>query len=478
MYSSSFRLTNRDIDLAFEARHLFLVCQPKIALETGAALGAEAYIRWNHPDFGLLPPGLFLAFFERRERSGELTRYVASAAADAMVEWQAAGCDWPLSINLGAADLADRRLPGDLDGILGERGIDPSQLTLEVPEGAFARHGEVAGDIIRELRRLGFRTALDGGGAVIVPDDVVNRDCFDEIKIGGSAIIQFAGRLRHAGLGFVGRRVALAASRGLEATAVGVEDETTLAALPALGFTAAQGAHICRPVPLAELTGWTAPKRRPVVERPAEPEATPGDDGAADEDVLLLTNPIEEEPSAIATPAETPAPEPVADTAPQDMLILQADTAEAGTPHATPEPQAEAAPEPVVEAAPDDLPMLLVETAEPEIPQEAPAPPAAMPVFDTGILMSWDELDFHVPGEEVRAVAWRIDRVCLSPDRHLVAQLRKPRARKPRPVAAKPAPARAAAPPAPAPRPRRIRRPRAPAGLVTRPSFLQMALGF
>ncbi|WP_339833038.1 EAL domain-containing protein [uncultured Parvibaculum sp.] len=465
MYSSSFRLTNRDIDLAFEARHLFLVCQPKIALETGAALGAEAYIRWNHPDFGLLPPGLFLAFFERRERSGELTRYVASAAADAMVEWQAAGCDWPLSINLGAADLADRRLPGDLDGILGERGIDPSQLTLEVPEGAFARHGETAGDIIRELRRLGFRTALDGGGAVIVPDDVVNRDCFDEIKIGGTAIIQFAGRLRHAGLGFVGRRVALAASRGLEATAVGVEDETTLAALPALGFTAAQGAHICRPVPLAELTGWTAPKRRPVVERPAEPEATPGDDGAADEDVLLLTNPIEEEPSAIAMPAETPAPEPVTDTAPQDMAILQAEAA-------TPEP-----PEPAAETAPDETMTLQVEPAAPEIPEEAPAY-AAMPTADTGILMSWDELDFHVPGEEVRAVAWRIDRVCLSPDRHLVAKLRKPRSRKPRPAAAKPAPAKTAAPPAPAPRPRRIRRPRAPAGLVTRPSFVQLALGF
>lgn len=456
MYSSSFRLTNRDIDLAFEARHLFLVCQPKIALETGEALGAEAYIRWNHPDFGLLPPGLFLSFFERRERTGELTRYVASAAADAMVEWKAAGCDWPLSINLGAADLADRRLPGDLDGILGERGVDPAHLTLEVPEGAFASHGEVAGEIIRELRRLGFRTALDGGGAVIVPDDVVNRDCFDEIKIGGTAIIRFAGRLRQAGLGFVGRRVALAASRGLEATAVGVEDETTLAALPALGFTAAQGAHICRPVPLAELTGWTAPKRRPVAEQPAEPaataespagEAAPDDD--AGEDILLLTNPIEDEPPVEVLPVETPAPEPAAEAAPEDERILRTAAAEAEIQAPVPEPA---------------------------IAEEVPSTPAIMPAADTGILMSWEELDFHVPGEEVRAVAWRIDRVCLSPDRALVAQLPKPHACKPRPAAGKPLPAKAAAPAVP--RPRRIRRPRAPAGLVTRPSFVQLALGF
>ncbi|MDP2125192.1 MAG: EAL domain-containing protein [Parvibaculum sp.] len=451
MYSSSFRLTNRDIDLAFEARHLFLVCQPKVALDTGEALGAEAYIRWNHPDYGLLPPGLFLSFFERRERSGELTRYVAAAAADALVDWAAVGCQWPLSINLGAADLADMRLPGDLDGILGERGLDPSLLTLEVPEGAFARHGEAAAGIIRELRRLGFRTALDGGGAIIVPDDVVSRDCFDEIKIGGAAIIQFAGRLRHAGLGFVGRRVALAASRGLEATAVGVEDETTLAALPALGFTAAQGAHICRPVPLTELTGWTAPKRRPVPEMLAEPEATTespagdaaSDDDAADEDVLLLTNPIEDAPPAEAAPVEKQAT--AAKAALDDEMMLQT-----------------AAAEPAI--------------AEPEIPEDVPSRSFVTPPCDTGIMMSWEELDFHVPGEEVRAVAWRIDRVCLSPDRDLVAQLRKPRARNPGPAARKPAPAKAAA--APAPRPRRIRRPRAPSGLVTRPSLVQLALGF
>jgi len=428
MYSSSFRLTNRDIDLAFEARHLFLVCQPKVALDTGEALGAEAYIRWNHPDYGLLPPGLFLSFFERRERSGELTRYVAAAAADALVEWAAVGCQWPLSINLGAADLADMRLPGDLDGILGERGLDPSLLTLEVPEGAFARHGEAAAGIIRELRRLGFRTALDGGGAIIVPDDVVSRDCFDEIKIGGAAIIQFAGRLRHAGLGFVGRRVALAASRGLEATAVGVEDETTLAALPALGFTAAQGAHICRPVALTELIGWTAPKRAAPIDVDVEiaPDATPVEVHAEpidgdDDDVLLLTDAIEENTVAETIVAETMA-------------------------------------------------------------AETPAPRPSAPIADTGLCLSWEDVDFHIPGEEVRAVAWRIDRVCLSPDRGLLALIRPPRRRphrrKTEPATAAPAPARKETPMRPAPRLRAIRRPRAPAGLVTRPSLVQLALGF
>ena len=411
MYSSSFRLTNRDIDIAFDAGHLFLVCQPKLYLATGEALGAEAYIRWTHPDYGLLPPGLFLSFFERRERSGELTRFVARAAARSLATWQTAGQQWPLSINLSAPDLADMGLPGALDEIMAEHGLDPASLILEVPEGAFARHGESAQRTLADFRRLGFRTALDGGGAVIVPDDLLTREHFDEVKIGGAAIIQFARRLKSTGLGFVGKRVALAAARGLDATAVGVEDATTLAALPALGFTAAQGAHICRPSAPAELFGWSAPHLVP------EPEPEPVSPA---EDVMELHDPLPETD------------------------------------------QAECAVETVLE------------------------------LTDPIVEYSWEDADAMIPQEEVRGVAWRIDRVCLFPDRHLVALIRRKRVlphmkkAEAKKTAGKKAVAKAViAAKEAAPEKKSIRRPpprsitkRTPAGLVTRPSFVQFALGF
>ena len=418
MYSSSFRLTNRDIDLAFEAGHLFLVCQPKISLADSAILGAEAYVRWNHPDYGLLPPGLFLSFFEQRERSGELTRFVARAAADIVLAWRAACRDWPLSINLGPSDLADMGLPGALDEIVGERGLDPASFILEVPEGAFARHGEEAQLVLSTLRRLGFRTALDGGGAVIVPDDVLSTEYFDEVKIGGASIIQFARRLKGTGLGFVGKRVSLAASRGLAATAVGVEDETTLLALPALGFTAAQGAHLCRPLAPDELARWMPPVLALVAEEEADEET--GDD------VLLLVDPLPED-------EERADEETYTDEASAAPVAAQA---------------------PVVE-------------------------------------YSWEDVDPMIPAEEVRGVAWRLDRVCLFPDRHLLALVRRPRVlphmkkempAKAKRVAAKPPTLRQQAP---APTPAKPRRAptrkvpkRAEAGLVTRPSLLQIALGF
>lgn len=287
MYSSSFRLTNRDIDLALEARHLFLVFQPKIELGSGRTLGAEAYVRWNHPDYGLMPPGLFLSFFEQRGRSVDLTCFVAAAAADAMTHWREHGQSWPVSVNLSGSDLTDPALPGTLAALVGERGFDTGLFTLEVPEGVFARNADMAARTIGEFRRLGFKTALDGGGAVIVPAEFIAPAYFSEIKISGAAIIQFAARLKQAGIGFIGKRVAQAVAQGLKATAVGVEDETTLAALAGLGFTSAQGTHICRATDAKELTGWSFARNfdRPVAVAPAEPG----------EDILLLDNPIVEE---------------------------------------------------------------------------------------------------------------------------------------------------------------------------------------
>mgnify|MGYP003673572887 FL=1 len=113
------------------------------------------------------------------------------------------------------------------------------------------------------------------------------------------------------------------------------------------------------------------------------------------------------------------------------------------------------------------------ETSTDELVAEAaPLPPA--PIIE----YSWEDVKVAIPGEEVRGVAWRLDRVCLFPDRHLVALIRTPRrlphmARGKKPVSPK------ATAPKPTPRPPvRKRKSRPPAGLVTRPSLLQLALGF
>ncbi len=492
MYSSSFRLTNRDIDLAFEARHLFLVFQPRISLVDGTILGAEAYVRWTHPEYGLLPPGLFLSFFERRERAGELTRYVAERAAETLVFWQEKGQDWPISINLSASDVNDAGLAGALDAIVAAHDLDPSCLTIEIPEGAIARSPDTATRTIRELKRMGFGTALDGGGAVIVPDELLTPDCFNEVKIGGASIIQFAKRVKKSGIGFVGKRVTLASGRGMDATAVGVENETTLAALRELGFTAAQGTFICRPMKPEDLVGW----------RYAAP-------AASEEEEILLLEPVgesafrqtvEEEPEEAESPVATPPREEslfdpatielaecdelepadeleeidgLEDIVPVDddrealaairdevMSLAGYDEPEMISGAFELEPDEELEEEfenedefvdPPEEDRDDErveTPAVLtvveatpVEDAEDEpvhVAEPSPVIEEAVQEAVDELILDYTALDFELPGEEIRMVAWRIDRVCLFPGRDLVRRMPRPKRRR-RPTGKRPA---------------------------------------
>ena len=476
MYSSSFRLTNRDIDLAFEAQHLFLVFQPRISLVDGTILGAEAYVRWTHPEYGLLPPGLFLSFFDRRERAGELTRYVAARAAETLVFWQGKGQDWPISINLSASDVNDAGLAGALDGIMAAHDLDPSCLTIEIPEGAIARSPDTATRTIRELRRMGFRTALDGGGAVIVPDELLTTDYFNEVKIGGASIIQFAKRVKKSGIGFVGKRVTLAAGRGMDATAVGVENETTLGALRELGFTAAQGAYICRPMKPEELVGWhyAAPAAEEEDEILLLEPMSESTFHQTIEEPLELTEPLEEE--EIETPCDMDAPEesafdpasieldeyeelesaPLADDDLETLAAIRSEVMslagydETETPPDLFEPQLEDE----LEEEPDDEAeetsefLSVVDPAPIEHRPDEPAriagasPRAEETEAVEELILDYTALDFDLPGEEIRMMAWRIDRVCLFPGRELVRRI-PARKRRRRPAGKRPAPARA-----------------------------------
>ena len=70
MLNHSFRLTASDIDRAFEAGHFFALFQPKISVATREIIGVESFVRWRHPSFGLMPPGLFLAFIEQQGHTG------------------------------------------------------------------------------------------------------------------------------------------------------------------------------------------------------------------------------------------------------------------------------------------------------------------------------------------------------------------------------------------------------------------------
>lgn len=285
MLQHSFRLTATDIDRAFEAGHFFAVFQPKTDVLTGKMVGVETFVRWRHPTFGLMPPGLFLGFVEAQGRMRELTELVLTLAIRAARDLRAAGKNWDVSINLGASDLADPRLPQILKTLCGLQNVPANSVIVEVPEYALPDKGSPAEANLFTIKALGCRIALDTGPTPAAAPRPVPNGLFSEIKIGGSAIIRFAHSIRQTGAtSQLTQKLRAMRDIGLSAVAVGVEDEETYLALRELGFTAAQGSYIQRALPLQQLLAWDgnwsrgapAPAAAAEIEMLAAPEEITG----------------------------------------------------------------------------------------------------------------------------------------------------------------------------------------------------------
>lgn len=256
MSDKLFRLAVTDIDRAFEQGEFRLVFQPKIELASNRMTGAEAFIRWQHPSFGLLPPGLFLDFVEAAGRIDTLTRFVFRQALVAAVTWQAQGRDWSISVNVAPGTVTTPEFPRELARLLDAHGVHPARLIIEIPERAVAQEPDQICQALNDIRTLGVHVALDGGGIVPVDLDAFNPMPFTAIKVGGPASIRLAQRMGLNGRGALAMRLRQARRYGLEIVAVGTEDEATMDGLADVGFTAAQGIWIQKPVSSAELLAW------------------------------------------------------------------------------------------------------------------------------------------------------------------------------------------------------------------------------
>ncbi|MBI1238373.1 MAG: EAL domain-containing protein [Alphaproteobacteria bacterium] len=256
MLHHSFRLNASDIDRAFEAGHFFVIFQPKAEIPRGRIVGVETFVRWRHPTFGLMPPGLFLNFVESRGRMRELTELVLTLACRAARDFRAAGRDWHVSLNMSASDLKDPRLPQLIQTLAGLQNVPPSVLTLEIPASSVPEPGSAVDRHLRAIAALGCRLALDTGASLAPTPHPIPPDLFSEIKIGGATIIRFAQMAKATGTSALAAKLKAARTIGLSAVAVGVEDDETFSALRDIGFTAAQGSFIRRATTLRQLLNW------------------------------------------------------------------------------------------------------------------------------------------------------------------------------------------------------------------------------
>ena len=233
------------LERALERGELRLAYQPQIAIADGQVLGAEALLRWQHPDHGELEPAAFLAVAEDSGLISAIGRWVRREAIAQAVRWQPLGAP-QLSLNLSSRDLEDESLVDELAGLLAEHGLAPPQLCLEVTENAVLRDLASAQRALEALAELGVVIALDDFGTGYSSLRHLHELPVALVKIDSTFVQRLDATGRHDPL--VAGAFALLSRMGLRTVAEGVETRAQLDALADLGCTIVQGFLFSPPV--------------------------------------------------------------------------------------------------------------------------------------------------------------------------------------------------------------------------------------
>ncbi|MDN3543197.1 EAL domain-containing protein [Kinneretia asaccharophila] len=239
---------------AIERQELRLFLQPKVDFKTGQVHSAEALVRWEHPERGLVPPMQFIPFAEQTGFIRQLTAWVIEESARFAQQARARGLSLRISVNLSTRDLLDQELPAKIAALLGRHGTDPSMQCLEITESAIMDDPQRALQTLERLSEMGFKLSIDDFGTGYSSLAYLKRLPVNELKIDRSFVMAMERDLDDAKI--VRSTIELAHNLGLSVVAEGVETGKAWKLLAALGCDEGQGYFIGRPVPAAQLLDW------------------------------------------------------------------------------------------------------------------------------------------------------------------------------------------------------------------------------
>lgn len=241
---------------AVEHREFRLFLQPKVCLQSGRVVGAEALIRWAHPTRGMVPPGLFIPF---AEQSGFIRQITSWLLVESMRTWRMCadqGLTVQMSINLSARDLIDPDLPARVGALLHEHHVPPSAMCLEITESAIMDDPNRAQQTLEQFHDMGLQMSIDDFGTGYSSLAYLKRLPVHELKIDRSFVMNMHHDAQDAKI--VRSVVDLAHNLGLKVTAEGLEEGAAWGLLGELGCDIAQGYWIAKPMPAEQLPAWVA----------------------------------------------------------------------------------------------------------------------------------------------------------------------------------------------------------------------------
>jgi diguanylate cyclase (GGDEF)-like protein len=237
---------------AVEHDELRLFMQPKLRLEDSTVVAAEALVRWQHPERGLVPPLDFIPFAEQTGFVSQLTLWVFNAAADLMA--QIGPGTLRIAVNLSTRDLLDLEFPVRLDAILERHDVPATSFCLEITESAIMDDPQRAQAVLQRLSDRGFKLSIDDFGTGYSSLAYLKRLPVDELKIDKSFVMNMEKDEDDAKI--VRSTVDLAHNLGLTVVAEGVENALIWRQLRALNCDEGQGYFMSKPMPSVDFLHW------------------------------------------------------------------------------------------------------------------------------------------------------------------------------------------------------------------------------
>ena len=236
-----------DLRRAVELKQLFLQYQPKVRVSTHQVCGAEALLRWQHPEHGLIPPDRFIRLAERSGVINDLGRWVLNEACQQVRRWHDAGHDsWSVSVNLSSIQFGSPNLLQEVSDALERHRVEPRRLVLEITESAVMRDTDTSLRLLQSLARLGVGISIDDFGTGYSSLLYLKRLPATEIKIDHAFIRDLENSSEDVVI--VSAIVALGHALDMDIVAEGVETAGQRAYLERLGCDFLQGYLLGRPV--------------------------------------------------------------------------------------------------------------------------------------------------------------------------------------------------------------------------------------
>ncbi|MGE8541346.1 GGDEF domain-containing phosphodiesterase [Acinetobacter sp. ANC 3813] len=244
----------RDLRKAIQSNELVVYYQPKINFRGKNVYGFEALVRWNHPEKGIIPPGLFIPLAEQTSLISDIGRIVIQQTAKQIKKWNQMGFNnICVSVNVVAQQLRRGQLLTDLDAAIQNNQISGTSLELEITESSLIENSESVKNLLKEIKDRQINISLDDFGTGYSSLSYLADFPIDVLKIDRSFISKIGQTKQEA---IVSAMVAMGKAMGLTVVAEGIETQEQLQYLQDLDCDIAQGYFFSKPLPEAEATTY------------------------------------------------------------------------------------------------------------------------------------------------------------------------------------------------------------------------------